>query len=58
MLTVKLDGKAYEYAVKGSDLLKTVPVERSGRKIGFEISCATKHAYVTPLIVSVDTLAI
>jgi len=58
MLTVKLDGKAYEYAVKGSDLLKTVPVERSGRKIGFEISCAAKHAYVTPLIVSVDTLAI
>lgn len=57
-LSVILDGKSYDYPVKGSPHLRTVPIERSGRKIGFKISCNSAEAHVTPLIVAVDALRI
>ena len=57
-LVVKLDRKSYSYTVKGSDLTRTIPIERSGRKLGFEIYCDSATAHITPLTVELDTLRI
>ena len=57
-LVVKLDRKSYEYTVKGGELMKTIPIEHSGRKLGFEIHCDSANAHITPLTVELDTLRI
>ncbi|MCM1456089.1 MAG: hypothetical protein NC037_06165 [Bacteroides sp.] len=57
-LVVRLDKKSYEFNVKGGELMKTVPIEKSGRKIGFEIYCDSSAAHITPLTVQLDTLKI
>lgn len=53
-LRVKTDGRSYDYAVKGSGLMQTVPIEKCGRRIGFELVCNSADAYVTPLVISID----
>ena len=57
-LTVKLDGKRYEYRVRGSEYMQTIPVEKCGCRVGFELVCESADAYVTPLGVSVDKISI
>lgn len=57
-VTVKLDGKRYDYDIGGSNLLQTVPVEHSGRVLGFEISSTSANVRVAPLIAALDILGI
>jgi len=57
-LRVILDGKQYDYQVRGSETMQTVAVEKCGGRIGFELICDSAEAYVTPLIVSLDTVSV
>ena len=56
ILTVKLDGKEYDYAIGGSEQERTVYIEKSGRKVGFELTCESAEAHIPPLSVAVDVL--
>ncbi len=57
-LRVKADGRQYDYEVCGSETMQTVPIEKCGGRIGFELICDSADAYVTPLIAAVDTLSV
>ena len=57
-LTVKLDGKRYDYKVNGSEYMQTIPIEKCGCRVGFELACDSADAYVTPLGVSLDKISI
>ncbi len=53
-LKVKLDGKVYSYKLGGSEKLQSVAVERSGRRVGFELESDSADAYVAPFTVELD----
>ncbi len=57
-LRVRTDDKVYERKVGGSEFMQTVHVEKSGRKIGFELSCDCEHARISPLVVDIDVMQI
>lgn len=57
-LSVKLDGEVCNYSLPGSNLLQTVHIEKSGRRIGIEIKCDTAEAHISPIILQTDTLSV
>lgn len=57
-LRVTLDGKSYDYALKGNEKLQTVPVEKAGRRIRFELMTKSKDALVAPITVEMDFMQV
>lgn len=55
-VTVTCDGKSWTYDFVGDKLPKRVFVDRSGVKIGFEITTTSVYNKVSPIIVKIDTV--
>ncbi len=53
-LEVVLDGKQFEFDVKGSDKQQYVPVEKCGVRVKLKIKSTAQNAYVAPIVADTD----
>ncbi len=53
---VKVDDEEYAYSFVGANHPQRVFVDRSGMKIGFEISTNEAYAHLSPITVKIDTM--